>query len=337
MAWLFSLRLTVLSLLLLGGGALLLLQLDLSPTPVLLLPFTLLGIQLVAALFFSPLFRRRVALQVFHLALLAMVLLAAFSRLTYFKGQFELSAGERFAGQFLAAEEGPWHIRALEQVDFVNESAEVEFTSGGMRGATRNIVRRFIGQKGGPAQTIGDNTPLIIQGYRIQPSRHFGYAPLFSWWPEQAVEPVRGTIHLPSLTLGAGASNQWTIPGTSISALAMLQLQSPIPDMDRPSLFARGVAHTLLVTIRGESRPLQPGDRWSLPEGTLLYEGLETWMGYTLRYDPAMPWLLAAALLAVASLLVHFFVKFAKKPWQTSLDPGSAGVPPAIPRQPAGG
>jgi cytochrome c biogenesis protein len=206
-----------------------------------------------------------------------------------------------------------------------------------MRGPTRNVVRRFVGQKSGPAQTIGDNTPLIIQGYRIQPSRHFGYAPLFSWWPEQAVEPVRGTIHLPSVTMGPGASNQWTIPGTDIAALAMLQLQNPIPDMEHPALFARGVAHTLLVTIRSESRALQPGDRWTLPEGALLYEGLETWMGYTIRYDPAMPWLLAAALLAIASLLAHFFVKFVKKPWQASLNPGSAGVPPAISRQSSGG
>lgn len=317
MVWLASLRLTILSLALLGGGGVLSIYGHFQPTLVLTIPFVLLGINLLAVLFFSPVFRRRMALHVFHLALLVLLLLTAFSRLTYFKGQFELSAGEHFAGQLLTSEQGPWHDTRLEQIYFINESVEVEFGAGGMRGPTRNTIRWFDAQKTGHAGMIGDNTPLVVEGYRIYPSRHFGYAPLFSWQPLQGERPLRGTIHLPSLALGPGASNSWTIPGTTIASMAMLQLKNPVPDMTHPTLFARGAAHTLLVTIRGESRAMVPGEQWSLPEGTLLYERLETWMGYTLFYDRTIPWLLATALVAIASLFVHFFGKFAKKTWHS--------------------
>uniref|UniRef100_UPI00102C2F0E cytochrome c biogenesis protein ResB n=1 Tax=Candidatus Magnetaquicoccus inordinatus TaxID=2496818 RepID=UPI00102C2F0E len=317
LAWLASLRLTILSLALLVGGGLLVLRLGVAPTLVLAVPFSLLGINLVAVLFFTAAFRRRMALQVFHLALLVIVLLAAFSRLTYFKGQFELSAGERFAGRLLASEQGPWHLNTLDQIDFINEAVDVDFATGGVRGPTRNTIRWFDARKVGHQGVIGDNIPLVVQGYRIYPSRHFGYAPLFSWQPALAASSYRGTVHLPDLSLGPGASNDWTLPGTSITALVMLQLEQPVPDLARPSRFVRGVPHLLRVTLREESRDLKPGDAWLLPEGTLLYEGLETWMGYTLFYDPAIPWLLAAALVAIASLLLHFFGKFARKPWYT--------------------
>ena len=32
------------------------------------------------------------------------------------------------------------------------------------------------------------------------------------------------------------------------------------------------------------------------PGGTLVYEGLHSWMGYRVHHDPTLPWLLAAAL-----------------------------------------
>ncbi|MBF0160980.1 MAG: cytochrome c biogenesis protein ResB [Magnetococcales bacterium] len=326
MARLASLRLTLLALIVLGVAGVLLLRLDLPPTWVLALPCTLLVINLVAAIFWSAAFRQKWALQVFHLALLAILLLAVFSRLTYFKGQFELSAGERFAGQLLASEQGPWHPTALEQIDFINETVQVDFATGGVRGETRNWVRWFDAQKVGHLRLIGDNTPLLVRGYRIYPSRHFGYAPLFSWQPAQGHTSYRGTIHLPGLSLGATASNHWTIPGTTVAALVMLQLDKPVPDPAQPSLFARGAPHHLLVTLRGESRPLRPGEQWLLPEGTLLYEGLETWMGYVIFYDQGMPWLLAAALVGIISLLLHFFGRFASKPWHAAAQQSAPGL-----------
>ena len=39
--------------------------------------------------------------------------------------------------------------------------------------------------------------------------------------------------------------------------------------------------------------------------GRLVYDGLRTWMGYRVAYDPSLPWLLAAALLATLALALH--------------------------------
>lgn len=312
-----SLKLTVVSLVLLGCGGIVLLYSNLRPTVVLLVPFVLLGINLIAAMFVFPAFRRNTALQAFHLALLAVLILAAFSRLTYFKGQFELSAGERFTGRVMASEKGPWHVGAWDQVDFINEGAQVLFRVGGKRGPTHNAVRWLDAQGQTHRHIIGDNAPLRVHGYRIYPSTHFGYAPLFSWRPSQGATPSRGTVHLPSLHMGSSLSNTWTLPDTGISALVMLQPKHPVPDTLKETLFIRGGAHTLLVTIRGESRVMRPGDTWSMPEGILSYESLETWMGYTVFYDQTIPWLLASALIAVTSLAFHFKQKFTQKPWQT--------------------
>ena len=115
LAGLASLKLTVVSLAFLSGSAVLLVYWDVPPTMMLIVPFFLLGINLIAAIFIVPAFRSKVALQIFHLALLVILILAAFSRLTYFKGQFELSAGELFAGKLMAKEQGPlalWGIGA---------------------------------------------------------------------------------------------------------------------------------------------------------------------------------------------------------------------------------
>jgi len=58
-----------------------------------------------------------------------------------------------------------------------------------------------------------------------------------------------------------------------------------------------------------------PGDRRVMPEGTLIFEGLGTWMGYQVFYDWTLPWLLGVALLAVASMGWHFWQKYFSRPW----------------------
>ena len=63
---------------------------------------------------------------------------------------------------------------------------------------------------------------------------------------------------------------------------------------------------TELVVIAGDQRiPLQPGDSVALGRGRLAYDGLKTWMGYSIYYDPTRRWLLAAAAMAVFGLAWH--------------------------------
>jgi hypothetical protein len=99
----------------------------------------------------------------------------------------------------------------------------------------------------------------------------------------------------------------------------------------------------VLVVRRGEDRhELLPGDRLVLDDGVLSYQGLRAWMGYKIYWDPTLPWLLAACLVAVGSLGWHFAVRFASRPWRTDLDagaePGAGRAAPAAGRRaPAGG
>ncbi|MBF0152837.1 MAG: hypothetical protein HQL64_03735 [Magnetococcales bacterium] len=312
-----SLKWTLGAILLLVMGSLgLLWWRSLPPTWVLSLPMGLLVINLVAAMLVSTSLRRQPLLLLFHLALLALVLLAGASRLTYLKGSVELAMGERFDGTLLTHEEGPWHPEGWRSIRFTHEETEVMYGPGGVRGATRSRMRWWDARGMEHAGVIGDNVPLILAGYRIQPSLHYSFAPVFSWWTPDGVLVSRGAVNLPSLQHGPGSSNDWTIRGTDIAVLVMLTLAAPLPDAQRATLFRADLEHHLTMTIRGEVRHLQPGARWILPEGTLVYERLGTWMGYTLFYDGTIPWLLSTCLVAIVSLMTHLVLKFSRSSWQ---------------------
>ena len=66
----------------------------------------------------------------------------------------------------------------------------------------------------------------------------------------------------------------------------------------------------LVVRIEGQRVALQPGEAWQIAGGTLVYDGLRSWMGYRVAYDPTLPWLLAASLLAALALGLHYVQKF---------------------------
>ena len=71
-------------------------------TSILALPLGLLSINLIAALLMQPVFREKLPLTMFHIALLAVVVLATLGRLTYLKGGSEVSTGADFDGSFSA-------------------------------------------------------------------------------------------------------------------------------------------------------------------------------------------------------------------------------------------
>ena len=87
------------------------------------------------------------------------------------------------------------------------------------------------------------------------------------------------------------------------------------PDAERPSEFRLPERHKLVVRAGEARQELVPGARYQMQDGVLVYEGLTTWMGYTVFYDWTMPWLLAACLTAVVALSWHFWRKFAARPW----------------------
>lgn len=317
-AWLerlASLKLTLVVLVLLGAGVIAKGAADPGTVWPVVAPLALGAFNLGASMATHPAFRRQTALLAFHLALLAIVVLAAAGQLTYLKGQLELAEGETFNGQLTRSESGPWHRARLERAQFVNDGFSIRYEKGVRRAETRNAVRWLDDAGQEQRATVGDNEPLVRHGYRFYTSFNKGYAPVFVWHPAGGV-PQRGSLNLPSYPLHEyRQAQEWTLPGTQAALWTMLQFDEVLLDPERVSQFRLPERHTLVVRVGGARYELVPGARLALPEGVLVYERLSTWMGYTVFYDWTLPWLLVACALAVASLAWHFWKMFAAQPW----------------------
>ena len=282
-------------------------------------PLAAFAVNIAAAVAINPVFQRQTALLMFHLALIAIILLIAAGRLTYLKGQVELAEGEVFDGQLTQEESGPWHQRRLGALRFSNDGFTIDYAKGVRRGNTRNKISWTIPDGQVQRAVIGDQTPLILAGYRFYTSHNKGFAPTFIWHPNSGGPPVLGTVHLPAYPLHEyKQALAWTPPGGKTPLWVMLQFDEVILDPAKPSEFRLPTKHQIVVRAGEERRELKQGEAIRLAEGILVYNGLRSWMGYTVFYDITLPWLLAACMLAVLSLAWHFWSKFSSKPWNKS-------------------
>jgi cytochrome c biogenesis protein len=318
MSALASLKLTAVSLLLLGAGVTGSYVATAPSAWSIALPMALLAANLGGAVARNPVFRRQAALLVFHLALLALALLAAAGQLTKLTGRVELTEGEAFAGELLELERGPLHPWRLDRVQFVNEGFEIDYAPDLRRGATRNRVRWRDERGAQRAATIGDQTPLVVHGYRFSTSPNKGFAPVFVWRPAHGA-PQRGSVHLPSYPAWRDVqAAEWTPRGLGGRLTLTLHLEEPLATESAPWRFALPVRHSLELEIDGARRRLVPGESLDLGAGTLRYERLATWMGYRVFWDWTLPWLAAAGLVAAASLAWHIARRVLARPWRES-------------------
>lgn len=314
-----SLRLTLLILVLLGAAIAYAYLTHRHATWMLAVPFALFGLNLIAAIATHPAFRRQVPLLGFHLALIALVVLIALSRLTYLKGHIELTDGEWFDGTLTEHEAGAWHRNTLERVRFSNESFSIHYAQGVRRGPTRNQVRYV--DEAGVAHNgeIGDSDPLLLEGYRFYTSFNKGFAPVFAWQSKGTTAWQRGSVHLPAYPLHEyRQALEWTPPGSSVALWTLLQIDETLIDPARSFSFRIPEKHRVIVRVGDARHELLPGQRLDLPQGSLVYEGLRTWMGYQVFYDWTIPWLLASCCVAVLCLAAHFWSKFARRPWDAT-------------------
>jgi cytochrome c biogenesis protein len=311
-----SLKLTLVALILLGAGIVYAYLGEERGNLALVLPLVLLSLNLIAAVATNPAFRKWNALLVFHLALIMLVLLAALGRLTYLKGTVELATGEEFGGRLIETDTGTWHPwKGLEKVRFINEGFTINYAPEIQRERTRNKVRYLDGDGSEHTAEIGDQTPLVLAGYRFYTSPNKGFAPTFVWHPVDG-EPVLGTVHLPSYPIHEyNQAREWQLPGTDIRVWTMLRFDEVILDPNASSEFRLPNKHELVVRISGQRHELQPGQAIELPRGRLVYEGLRSWMGYSVFYDWTIHWMLAVSMVAVGALGWHFWKRFAAKPW----------------------
>ena len=311
-----SLRLT-LGILAAMGVAIVAAYLSAAPiTWVLAGPLTAFALNLAAAVVVNSALRRQTALLVFHLALIGIILLIAVGRLTYLKGQLELAEGEIFDGWLTQEESGPWHLRQLDALRFSNDGFTIDYAPGVRRGNTRNKISWAAPNGQIRREIIGDQTPLVLNGYRFYTSHNKGFAPVFIWHSSSGGPPMLGTVHLPAYPSHEyKQATDWTPPGGKTPLWIMLQFDEVILDPAKPSEFRLPTRHQIVVRAGEERRELKPGEAMRLAEGILVYNGLRSWMGYTVFYDFTLPWLLSACILAVLSLAWHLWGKFSNRPW----------------------
>jgi len=274
---------------------------------VLVAPLFFLAVNLTAAIVYHQRIRKSAGLLVFHCALLGIVILAAIGRLTRFEAHLELAEGTAFSGAELTdVSRGPFHFSRLDRVNFVQGNYTVDYAPGMMRGLTRNQI--LVRGEGGQWQrrTIGDDRPLVLEGYRIYTTYNKGFAPMLTWTPDGG-RPISGVINMPSYPLFEyKQDNQWTPPGGKPIRF-WLQLQTGLDENAPWVLDGRKAKGVLVVTSGGRRTELQEGQSIALPGGRLRYDRLTTWMGYKIFYDPTLRWLFIVAIIGIAGLFAYYW------------------------------
>jgi len=208
-----STRLTLFILAALAAGVVAAYQSEPRASWPIVVPLAAAALNLFAAIVSNGVFRWKLPLLMFHLCLLALVVLIACGRLTYLKGRLELTDGATFSGELSAVETGPWHAGRLRDVRFVNQGFRIDHAPGVRRGPTRNTIS-YRDDAGHPAQAlIGDQTPLVVHGYRFYTSFNKGFAPTFAWQPRGARAAQIGSVHLPAYPLHEyRQARAWRLP-----------------------------------------------------------------------------------------------------------------------------
>jgi hypothetical protein len=266
-------------------------------------PLALLTVNLAAAMVLRPALRRG-GLGVFHAALLAIALLAGWGRLTHMDGRVEVTEGTPLDPLAIeVTRSGAWHGHAWRTLDFMQGEWQVDYAPRVWRTHTRSQV--WLPGERAP-HVVGDDTPLVLEGYRFYTTSNKGFAPILSWQaPGQ--EPVLGSVHMPSYpTQDWNQENRWTAPDGRVYRF-WLRVEQAVPE-DRPWTLSSQATPTLLVVeVDGQRHELKPGASVPVAGAMLKYERLSGWMGYRIFYDPTLLPLLFASLFGVAGLAWHLW------------------------------
>lgn len=269
-------------------------------------------VNLLASMATHPRFRAATALTAFHLFLVSVAALVAIGQLSRMRGRVEVTEGEVFRRELAVVEAGPLHWDRLDRVNFRNEGFTIDYAPGLKRGATTNRVSWSEGGHTWRAE-VGDQIPLVTQGYRFYTSFNKGYAVLLEWRETDQDVARLGVLHLPGFPLHSDAqSGTVAIEGLGNVAVTLV-LEDEVLTPDAAGTFRLPERHRVKLAIGERGAELREGEGIDLDGGRLRYAELRTWMGYTIYADWTLPWLLAAATGAVLSLLVHYLGTFRER------------------------
>lgn len=308
-----SSRLALFGMALLAAGAALSYDNPVStPVWVLVVPLALLSLNLLAAIVSNPRIHGRGGLLVFHLCLLGVVVLVAIGRLIHFDAHLELNDGAAFSADDLGdVHAGPWHRGRLDTVHFRQGPWTVDYGPGMVRGLTHSTVIIPDGRGGWRELDIGDDRPLVIDGYRFYTSFNKGFSAVMTWIPRGG-EPETGVINMPAYPLfDFRQTNRWQ-PAGHDEIRFWLKLDTGLTDATAWTLDPRHSRAMLVVKTTGRRIELAPGQTTALAGGVLRFDRLSSWMGYKVFYEPTIQWLFLIAVIGVAGLAVHFWQRFAE-------------------------
>ncbi len=279
------------------------------------LPLALMVVNLLAALATNVHLRREPALIVFHLALVALCLLAGLDALTRFQGRVELVEGQTLqAGEVMVMERGIWHRLQLDKVALRQQAVEVEFAPGLSRQRTRSTVSVVEGGREDVLE-VGEAQPLVSFGYRFATTSNKGHAMVLSW-RNVSGRVTQGAVHFPSYPAQEWRQQRtWRTPaGEAITLVLRPHTRPPVDSAW--VLRSREVRTDAALLAGGASSALVPGEWHQLRGGALRLDEVRLWMGYRIDYQPLMQWMLFAALVGIAALARYFY----KRLWRPVCD-----------------
>jgi len=333
LAWLSSLRLTAVALAVLIVGVFMNYRDGDASIWWLAVPFGALALNLLAALFVNRMFRRHGGLLVFHVCLLAVFVLGGVAHLMSLAARLEIAEGQAFDPSRLEVQRaGPWHPRnRLQGIHFVQDRIRVEYHPGLTRGRTSSTIRLSGFPPGATTQRFGDAVPFAVGGYRFYTTSNKGYAVVVSWFGDDGTRQT-GAIHFPSFPVRDWKQiARWTPPAGNTLEMT-LRLAKTVPDGKRWILDSREADGELAVARTGKPKvTLAQGQSIRLPGGRMRFEDIRMWMGYTVSYNPLLPWFLAAAVVGIGALGWHLWRKVE---FETGVDPHVHNVDRCPPKRP---
>ena len=151
---------------------------------------------------------------------------------------------------------------------------------------------------------------MTIGDYRLYTSFNKGFAPVVTFAGPDGI-PQTGAIHLPSFPLNSHRQgNEWQPPGAAAPLTIWLQFDDPIYDEENRWTFRKPVDPRLVIVEGNMRHVLMPGEQARVSSGTLSFDGVRSWMGYTIVANPLAPWLMAIAVTGGLALIVHVWDKF---------------------------
>ena len=271
-----------------------------------------LTLNLAAALIVTPKLRQEAGLFIFHIGLLALLILAGLGRLTHFDGHVEVMEGNTFsASEVTPDSQGALHPDWLQSVSFRQGPFSVDYAPGVQRARTRSEVM-VESESGVETRRVGDDVPLVERGFRFYTTHNKGLAVVLTWLPNQG-ETITGAVHMPGYpSFDWKQDNSWQPPnGPDIRF--WLHLDTPLKEDRAWTLASDRVSGVLVVNTQGKRHELKRSESVNIEGGTLRFDELRGWMGYRIFFDPTLPWMLAAAMVALFGLALRFWRKSASR------------------------